>query len=84
MSEVELKPGDFYEDCAFHPCLCTRVDGYDIEGISLVDGSIPRSCDIVSCGVRKISFEEALNIRFKGPLDPADRKLIAADKRWWR
>ena len=34
-----FKPGDIYEDCAYHPCLCTAVDGYGISGISLIGGS---------------------------------------------
>lgn len=84
MSEPEFKPGDIYEDCAFHPCLCTRFEEYNIEGISLIDGSMPRSCDIDHCGVRKLTLEEALRIKANGPLDPADRKLIPADKKWWR
>lgn len=48
-----FKPGDYYEDCAYHPCLCIAVDGQGgISGISLVDGSSPRCCDIAQCGVR--------------------------------
>jgi hypothetical protein len=70
----EIKPGDFYEDCAFHPCLCTEV-GYPgefqgpdtISGISLIDGTHPRSCSLKHCAVRLLSFEEALQGKFKGP-----------------
>jgi hypothetical protein len=31
--------GGLYEDCSYHPCLCTYADAENIEGISLVDGS---------------------------------------------
>ena len=38
-------PGDIYEDSAFHPCLCIEANKDDIWGISLIDGSYPRSED---------------------------------------
>ncbi len=41
-SEKEIHVGDFFEECFWHPCLCKSVDGDDVDGISLVDGSIPR------------------------------------------
>ena len=70
----DLRPGDFYEDCAFHPCLCTEVDlsagDIAISGISLVDGSYPRGCSIPGCDVRKLTLEEALQWRlFGAPTD---------------
>lgn len=68
----DLQPGDFYEDCAYHPCLCTRVireGDLVIQGISLVDGSYPRECSIPGCGVRKLTFEEAMHWKFYGPAD---------------
>lgn len=69
----DLKPGDFYEDCLFHPCLCTEVDtsGGDmvISGISLVDGTNPRGCSVPGCGVRRLTLEEALIWKFFGPQD---------------
>jgi hypothetical protein len=82
-SAEDLKPGDFYEDCAFHPCLCTKVllDGGEIvfQGISLVDGSYHRECGIPGCGVRKLTFEEAIRWKFYGP---ADAELDEAHT-WW-
>lgn len=45
-----VRVGEYYEDCAYHPCLCVMfralvIDGnladYDIEGIDLVTGSTP-------------------------------------------
>lgn len=79
----ELKPGDFYEDCAYHPCLCTGTDMGMVEGISLVDGSHPRQCGVPQCGVRKLSLEEAVSWRFLGPPDvPAEIELTSKQK-WW-
>jgi hypothetical protein len=82
-SPSDFQPGDYYEDCAFHPCLCIRVDR-DIEddgllGVSLVDGSYPRSCSLRHCGVRKLTFAEALHWRFFGPKDQS----VPYEKRWW-
>jgi hypothetical protein len=39
----QIKIGDIYEDCGFHPCLCVKIDEEDdeVQGISLVDGSYP-------------------------------------------
>jgi hypothetical protein len=75
----DLKPGDFYEDCAFHPCLCVNVDcsGGDIEiwGVSLIDGSYPRSCGVPGCAVVKLTLEEALQWRFFGAPDYPDGEL---------
>ena len=76
----DLKPGDLYEDCSYHPCLCVAVaDSDEVRGISLVDGSYPRSCSISRCGVRRLSVEEARQWKQFGPqgieLEPEDR--------WW-
>jgi len=60
-------PGDIYEDCAQHPCLCVGVVDNDYEegiwGISLIDGSYPRSCSLYHCGVRKITVDEAWEMK---------------------
>jgi hypothetical protein len=50
-----IKPGDIYEDSAFHPCLCVSVDVNEgiVWGISLIDGSHPRTCDLFLSGIRK-------------------------------
>ena len=63
--DERLIVGDIYEDCAYHPVLCTYVDYENdvIEGISLVDGSQPRGCSLVHCGVRRLSVAEVLHIR---------------------
>jgi len=83
--ELQLAPGDLYEDCSFHPVVCVEVD-YDrdeIFGISLIDGSYPRGCGLRCCGVRKLTIDEAWKIIRHGPPEPQDRERIPAEKRWW-
>jgi hypothetical protein len=62
---MQFDPGDLYEDCAYHPCLCVGVSVADDEiwGISLIDGSYPRSCSLNHCDVRKVGVEEAWEIK---------------------
>jgi hypothetical protein len=59
-SADELRPGDFFEDCAYHLCLCIGSRDGEVEGISLMDGSFPRQCGVPHCGVRKLTPEEAI------------------------
>jgi hypothetical protein len=70
--QLGLAVGDIYEDCACHPVLCVSVDYEtdEIFGVSLIDGTYPRSCSLRRCGVRKLSVEEAWEIRRKGPPTP--------------
>ena len=78
-SEKEITIGDFYEDCAFQPCLCISVDERgNVEGISLVNGGVS-SCSARHCGVRLLTVEEAIHWKIHGP---ADEKLKPKD-RWW-
>lgn len=82
-SADELHPGDFYEDCAYHPCLCTGARMGMVEGISLVDGSFPRQCGVPQCGVRKLTAEEAIRWRFYGPPDvPLEIEMTDSQKYW--
>ena len=55
--------GAVYEDCSFHPCLCTGVDDDTVEGISLIDGSSPRSCSQLHCGPTALSVDQATRIK---------------------
>ena len=55
--------GKFYEDCAYHPVLCTEISEDDLSGISLIDGSSPRSCSLKHCAPRPLTFEEAIEIK---------------------
>jgi hypothetical protein len=54
----ELVPGDLFEDCRYHPCLCTEgnsskdVDG--VLGISLVNGT-PSGCSIFALRASKVN-----------------------------
>jgi hypothetical protein len=82
---LKLKPGDIYEDCAYHPVVCLGVDynSEEIWGVSLIDGSYPRCCSLVHCGIRKLKPKEAWAIKSAGPLDAEDRKRINPKQRWW-
>lgn len=81
LSYKDIQPGDCYEDCAYHPCLCTQVNPGDDEilGISLVDGSFPRACSITHCRPKLLTLEEAITWKLKGPPE----HNISEDKRWW-
>lgn len=80
---MQLKPGDFYQDCAYHPVLCTKVSGDAIEGISLIDGSAPRSCSIINCGIRQISLRTALRLKKHGPSKAKKQHVAALEKQGW-
>lgn len=54
----EPKVGDIYWDCAYHAVLCTELDEDDVAGVSLFDGSEPRSCSIYHCGVTWLNEEQ--------------------------
>ena len=81
----KIEVGDIYEDCSYHPCLCTSVNFRkdDIQGISLIDGSSPRSCSLKHCGVRKLTIEEAVLWKKKGPADLNAAEPILPDMQWW-
>lgn len=59
----EFKIGDIYTDVFDHPTLCMEVEIEDddicLSGISLFDGTYPRSCSVLHSAPEKISFEEA-------------------------
>ncbi len=82
-AEKVVKPGQYYEDCSLHPCLCVRVDGDEVSGISLIDGSYPRSCSLNHCGVIGLTFEQAMDRKFYGPPHPDDASCIPKEHRWW-
>lgn len=64
----DVQPGDLFEDCRFHPCLCYDIsdDGTHIFGISLIDGSTWQ-CSVSGCGVRKLTPAEAWRWKSEGP-----------------
>ena len=47
--------------------VCVGVEGGLAWGISLIDGSYPRSTDIFVGGVRRLTIEEAWEWKQKGP-----------------
>ena len=61
-----IEPGDFYEDCRYHPVLCVSADYAadvdDLRGISLVDGGIG-SCSPRHCGPVKLTPAQAIERR---------------------
>ena len=78
----ELAPGDLFEDCRYHPCLCYDVGDPGEEdavfGISLVDGSTCQ-CSVRHCGLRKLTPAEAWRWKSEGPPDEEP----PAESRWW-
>lgn len=60
LAERQIKPGDIYEDCNYHPVLCTENNEGDLFGVSLIDGTGPRGCSMFHCGVVKMTVAEAL------------------------
>ena len=61
----DFEPGDLYEDVFYHPCLVMGIDVADDEiwGISLIDGSYPRCCSLAHGDIRKISRDEAWELK---------------------
>lgn len=78
----KFKPGDFYIDCALHPCLCTKADAWELEGISLVDGS-QRFCSIRNCGPQKVSRTAAFKWKKEGPPEDQKQKVLNLKKNGW-
>jgi hypothetical protein len=74
-----IKPGDIYEDCSFHPVLCTFADGDEIEGISLIDATTPRACSVGHCGVIKLSVADVIAARADWPAYLARRMAGVSD-----
>ena len=61
-----IRVGDIYEDCSFHPVLCTDVEdvaGLVLGGVSLIDGSSPRNCDALYCQPVRIEAGDVMAIK---------------------
>ena len=71
---ADFRPGDIYEDCSFHPVLCTYVDEDEIGGISLIDASAPRACSLSGCAVIQLTIEDVIAARRDWPAYVARRK----------
>ena len=85
-AEPPIKPGEFYEDCSYHPCVCvgSSLEHDEIWGISLIDGTHPRSCSFRHCGVRKLTIAEVWEWRSQGPPEVRDDPSFPSDRKWWR
>jgi hypothetical protein len=61
---LHVTPGEFYEDCRYHPMLCVETNYEDDElvGISLITGDIG-SCSPTHCGVVELTVEQAIERR---------------------
>lgn len=79
-TEDDIKPGEIYEDTFYHPCLCMGIEHRAVWGISLIDGSFPRSADIGMSGVRKLTLEEAWHWKSHGPADVE----LEPNSIWWK
>jgi hypothetical protein len=69
-----IRVGDVCEDCSFHPVLCTDIDddGWVVlSGISLIDGTPPRSCDAQHCAQIRIPVDEVMASRTTWRATPA-------------
>ena len=84
-NETPISPGEIYEDCAFHPVLCveSNVDEDFVRGVSLIDGTHPHECSLRHCGVRRMTLDEAWDVKLNGPREADAREAIAPDERWW-
>jgi hypothetical protein len=81
--DQSIHPGDYYEDVFFHPCLCTSTDEEMVTGISLIDGSFPRSCDVRLGGIRKLTLNEVVQWKQSGPQRMDEALVLLADRQWW-
>ena len=58
-AEREIRPGDIYEDCRYHPMVCISNIEDNLTGVSMVTGAIG-CCSQSSCGVIKFkNYSEA-------------------------
>lgn len=83
-NEGDIQPGEYYEDCAYHPCLCIAVSKGMVDGISLVDGSFPRNCGIPQCDLRRLTVTEAITWRLHGPQETPPEFASTFSKPWWQ
>lgn len=58
----EINVGDLYIDCGYVPRLCIEADGYDVEGISLINAT-EGGCSVNHCAPKKITTEEAVKLK---------------------
>lgn len=74
ITTAEITVGVIFEDCGFHPVLCTLAspEEDELQGISLIDGQI-RSCSMFHCGPELLSLGQVLAIKKDFPAYVAAR-----------
>ena len=79
----KIFPGDFYEDCRYHPMVCLENDAGSLTGISLIDGSM-QCCDEWACA-KAITLEEAVKHKLLGPFGKTSKyyKDWEDKQKWW-
>ena len=79
----EVNEGDYFESTLFHPCICIDASptNPNIEGISLVDGTL-HNCNQIHSGIRKLTLKEAIKWKFEGPQE-LDNIQLDKTKSWW-
>lgn len=79
----KIFPGDFYEDCRYHPMVCLENDAGSLTGISLIDGSV-QGCDEHACA-RPLTLEEAVKHKLLGPFGKkkSNYKNWSEKQKWW-
>ena len=83
MKKRRVRVGEIYQDCTYHPVLCTESSADDVLGISLIDGTYPRSCSPMHCGIRRLTLKQALRIKMKGPGKAVEAKFRELEKQGW-
>ena len=84
-SMEQIQPGDFYEDSAYHPCVCVEcsIEKDEIWGISLIDGSYPRSESLSLSGIRKLDIGQVWEWKTNGAPELRNDPSFPEEKRWW-
>jgi hypothetical protein len=78
-----IEPGQLYLDRKYHPCVCIETSKFHVWGVSLVDGSMPRTCDSREGEILNLSAQEAYLLRTAGPQAIGLPNLVPADQAWW-
>jgi hypothetical protein len=80
---VAIEPGQLYMDRKYHPCVCIEASKFHVWGVSLVDGSTPRTCDSRDGTILNLSAQEAYLLRTAGPHAIGIPNPIPDDQAWW-
>lgn len=85
MVNKRIRVGDMYMDCSYHPCIAAyaSLKNDSFEGISIIDGSGPRSCSFRHCGITKITIEKAMFVRNNWEEFISPTKEFMVKNGWW-